>query len=193
MASPGEPFNTASTPMDTKPTAPPAKDIPLLTSIGPSIFVPITSDLLAPIDPPATRVARLHAIIAEIDTHAALVRANMLALLARERTRIVADAQVQPPQPDLPRGAPPAAADAMIAAMEAPAPRDPRWSSTVANIPTPVFNSATARTPREKAVIEVMGLASQTIRDVDGFDEHVKRRRQFYEKALEKELEDEAA
>lgn len=184
-------------------------DIPELftVSTGASIFVPIDDDLLAPIEPPATRPDRLRAILAQLDGHAARVRQNLVDLLEREGDRIALSGQLQqanvnaeraglglPPLADPLRGAPNDVVDDMIACMSAPPPLDdPRWTDNITDIPSPDDHGRVPSTPREWALLMTLDLMMLSLGNLANFDAHVKKIREVYERALERELERDAS
>lgn len=73
------------------------KPIPPLTSIAPTIFVPITTDLTAPFTPPPTRPDRLRAIIASQEAHSSQVRSNLCSLFEQESARVMQLSRTQEP------------------------------------------------------------------------------------------------
>ncbi|KAI0457179.1 hypothetical protein F5B21DRAFT_99457 [Xylaria acuta] len=76
-------------------------DIPVLSSISPSIFVPTKIDFTQP-PPPLSDdpITRLEATIEALDWHAARVEENMVAMLVREAERVRRAGQVERVQYD---------------------------------------------------------------------------------------------
>ncbi|KAH8157642.1 hypothetical protein CIB48_g10598 [Xylaria polymorpha] len=76
-------------------------DIPVLTSISPSIFVPTEIDFTQPPSPMSDDpITRLEATIEALDWHAARVEENMVAMLVREAERVRRAGQVERVQYD---------------------------------------------------------------------------------------------
>lgn len=84
---------------------PPSEDeIPPLTHVIPTIFVPLTDDLLKPIEPAKDRVERMQRIKTSLDANEAKVRDNINWIHEREARRHIMEAQKagalsQPRQP----------------------------------------------------------------------------------------------
>lgn len=186
--------------------------IPLLRSTGASIFVPLTTDLVAssssasPADP-SDRVAHLNAVLAELDTHAVQVRANIRALVRRECVRVLREAAAdqarlapacdphhhlhhhqQPPPshpaPRLPGILAPQDRTVMIANMEAS-----HGALVPEHLPPPDFSKAREpANPQEWANKELMAAVSKALSELRGFDAHTARTRTFYEHALKREI-----
>ncbi|KAI8944733.1 hypothetical protein F4801DRAFT_570732 [Xylaria longipes] len=76
-------------------------DIPVLSSISPSIFVPTDIDFTQP-PPPLSDdpITRLEATIEALDWHAARVEENMVAMLVREAERVRRAGQIERVQYD---------------------------------------------------------------------------------------------
>ncbi|ROW06409.1 hypothetical protein VMCG_04405 [Cytospora schulzeri] len=68
----------------------PEEDIPPLTHIIPTIFVPLTEDLLQPIEPAKDRVERMERMVASLDASEKKVRNNIAWTYEREARRHVA-------------------------------------------------------------------------------------------------------
>ncbi|KUI74024.1 hypothetical protein VM1G_09286 [Cytospora mali] len=66
------------------------EDIPPLTHIIPTIFVPLTENLLEPIEPAKDRVERMERMVASLDAHEKKVRDNIAWMYEREARRHVA-------------------------------------------------------------------------------------------------------
>jgi hypothetical protein len=177
-------------------TGPSQHPIPQLQSVAPSIFVPITTDLLAPFEPPRSRVERLRAILANLDEHHTAVGANLDALFDYERARIIHESRDTSQQQKLGEGEGPASitneeADRMIASMEAQP--DPNMPAALAAFPEAVeLDQQRELTPSEVAAKEISRLLIRFSMDIKGFNAHVRKTRAFYEQALERELQIEA-
>lgn len=200
------------TPQDELPEEP----IPALTSIAPAIFVPITTDLTAPFTPPPTRPDRLRAILSNQETHAAQVRSNLCSLFERETARIMQVSReqeplflaergltardydrtlLQPPSQSPQRGwrASPADLDSMVANMAAQQPAGMRRAGSIVDVPTPDLATLPGgNTPRERATRECLTLLSKGTGELKGYEAHVGAKKEFYERALKRELEREA-
>ncbi|POR38144.1 Uncharacterized protein TPAR_01668 [Tolypocladium paradoxum] len=189
--------------------------IPHLQSLAPSIFVPVADDLAAtPFVAPASRIARLNAILAALDTHAVHVRSNMLALVRRECVRIVraaaaaeeaalstngnnnnnnsssssnrANERHHPPQKLRPDGD----LTTMIANMQAP--HDPARDYNNADIPLPDFSRVQPASFREEATKDLMSSVSRALSELRSFDAYIVGNKGVYEQALKREIESEA-
>ena len=175
--------------------------IPLLQSLAPSIFVPIEDDLIAtPFVPPADAAARLTAVLAALDAHAAHVRSNMLDLVRRECVRILREVtaaeasisngsgsgsneQQHAPQRQRPEGDIPS----MIANMHAPP--DFGIDYSTAEIPLPDFSRVQPTSLREEATRDLMASVSRALSELRGFDAHIAGKRALQEQALMREVE----
>ena len=187
--------------------------LPQLQSVAPSIFVPVTRNLLAPFDPPRSRVERLRAILAHLDEHHAAVGANLHALFDYEHARLAHEASVaerdfrqqqqQQQQEEATAEQPqcPAArvrlstdeVDRMIANMEAPAAQSFGGGAPLLGFPEVMeLDQQRELTPREAAAKKLAKLLTQFSIEINGFKTHVRKTRAFYEQALERELENEA-
>jgi hypothetical protein len=172
-----------------------AASIPVLTSIAACIFVPNTLDYSAPV--PLQPADRLPKAIAELDRHAAAVRANMVALFEREHARIVRHAiEEERNLAAVGLTAEPTRAsivteleemDDMISNMEAPL--DPAFGGTIQHIPPVQLPSGVGATSREWAANEVMRLTKAALIDLRVYDKHVSDRRSAYELALKRQLD----
>lgn len=82
----------------------PEDEVPPLTHVIPTIFVPLTDDLLKPIEPAKDRVERMQRMKASLDANEVKVRDNINWIYEREARRHVMEAQKtgvlsQPRQP----------------------------------------------------------------------------------------------
>ncbi|KHO01957.1 uncharacterized protein MAM_00958 [Metarhizium album ARSEF 1941] len=181
------------TPPSSAAACPPENDIPPLTTLLPAVFVPVPASFFA-YTPPATREAQIRETVAALETHAARVRANILALTRQECRRIARDAEIQesrlagqPQQPRPSRAVSAADKAAMLANMQAGA-------EAGADRPlsqTPDFSDWLVSSPREWRDREVLRTVARTMADLKGFREHVARQRARYEEALEREMREE--
>ena len=73
-----------------KPAQQSDEDIPPLTHIMPTIFIPLTENLLEPIEPTKDRVERLERMVASLDANERRVRDNIAWTYEREARRHVA-------------------------------------------------------------------------------------------------------
>lgn len=69
------------------------EEIPLLTHVIPTIFVPLTDDLLKPIEPAKDRVERMQRMKTSLDANEAKVRDNINWIYERQARRHVVEAQ----------------------------------------------------------------------------------------------------
>ena len=187
--------------------AAPQPPLPQLQSVAPSIFVPVTRNLLAPFDPPRSRVERLRATLAHLDEHHAAVSANLHALFEYERARLASVAetdfrqqQQQQQEATVEQPQRPAAvvrlsteeADRMIANMEAPAVQSFTAAPLLGFPEVMELDQQRELAPREAAAKELAKLLTRFSIQISGFKIHAQKTRAFYEQALEGELEVEA-
>ncbi len=100
-----------------------------------------------------------------------------------------------PPPQSPQRGwrASPADIDSMIENMAAPQPAGLRRSGSIVDVPTPDLATLPGgNTPREKATRECLRLLSKGMGELKGYEAHVGFKKEFYERALKRELEREA-
>lgn len=196
MAQPGE--NGASSAMDVDPaadsipsrvTATTASKIPPLTTIVPSIFVPLEEDLTQPIDLPRDRVERLKWILDTIESQRTGVLENMLYLIERERDRILAEAlenEVATGPPDTRKGLPPDEVDWVISNMEAP--HQPDLNYNIQDLPPRTLGvQVPGLSNREQAVWQLLELVERAVSETRGYDKHMGDIRAYYLGMLEKE------
>lgn len=75
------------------PQLPPDDEVPPLTHVIPTIFVPLQDDLLKPIEPAKDRVERMQRMKASLDANEMKVRDNINWIYEREARRHVMEAQ----------------------------------------------------------------------------------------------------
>lgn len=76
-----------------KPRLPPDDEVPPLTHVIPTIFVPLKDDLLKPIEPAKDRVERMERMKASLNANELKVRDNINWIYEREARRHVMEAQ----------------------------------------------------------------------------------------------------
>lgn len=195
----------ASSPTPAPAPAPASGDeaAPPLLSLASAVFVPLPADVAAdvaaePAAAPASRIARINAALAVLDTHAVHVRANAVALVRRECARVVAvglaaEPAAPPPPPAATAfgaaGLAPADCAAMIANMTAPA---ASAAPTAPPLPLPDFSQVGVANGRENAARETMAAVSHALVELAGLDAHFASHRASWERALKAEIEEEA-
>jgi hypothetical protein len=163
---------------------------PQLTSIAPSIFVPITHDLTAPFDKPASEAERLRRILQNVDTQSAAVKANILNIFDQEIIRTRRDAKEAEKgiwntssTEDL--GLSKEQFESLARNVEARP--EPGQSYRVSDIPRPNFVETEQDrhlSLREWFVKRVMDWVEAAVVQVEGYSAHVEEVRADYEKAL---------
>lgn len=182
MPQPGQP------PEGPEPKA--SEQIPPLSNIAPSIFVPLQDDIFES-ELPRDRVERVKTILKSIDYQREGVRENLLYMFEREKTRIMLQAaemeQAQGPPKTRP-GLAPGEVDNIIANMEAPAqpnidfnirdmaPLDP-------NMPIPPDASL-----RDRTVLQLLGMVEHGLHELQSFEKYMEGIKDRYLTCLEQEL-----
>ncbi|KAF4462333.1 hypothetical protein FALBO_10867 [Fusarium albosuccineum] len=170
--------------------------IPVLGSLAPSIFVPITDsstfkDTYKPFT--TTKVEAMQKELEAMDSHAIASRENFLALCHRERQRIFQEGRrfealeqkTGQVSPELPRGLHPKDQAAMIANMEAEPERGKDYN--LSGAAKPVFQPQQARSLRERQAKQMMQFADFAAEMGETREDHVAKRRAEFEAELKKE------
>lgn len=181
-----------------KPHPPPGDEIPPLTHVIPTIFVPLTDDLLKPIEPAKDRVERMQRMKASLDANEAKVRDNINWIYEREARRIVIEAQKagtvsQPRQP-----APLSweEADRHLANIAAPANPGVAYHLPPEKIAEfqryDQLNAgqipADGLAPHERLAREVLAIAHRGVRDMEEYSTcHIKAIRDQLDNSIERE------
>lgn len=179
---------------------------PPATSIAPTIFIPISGDeLTAPFTPPSNRIELLQSKIAVLNENSKRVRANILALMRRECTRILWDANNEARNlKEAGRGdeingigsevVSEEELDHMIECMAARSHGQPKEQGRPVEVPN--FQPLLAREGisfRETYSLLIGKTISQGLSDLDGYEQHVERIRTGYMNAWKREMEHSAA
>jgi hypothetical protein len=181
-----------------EPQPPPEDDVPPLTHVIPTIFVPLTDDLLEPIEPARDRVERMQRMKASLDANEAMVRDNINWIYEREARRHMTEAQKagalsQPLQP-----APLTweEADRHLANIAAPAnPGVPHHLPAEKILEFQRYDHQTAGqlppddlSPHERLAREVLAIAQRGVRDMEEYSLcHIKAIRDQLENSIERE------
>lgn len=174
------------------------EEIPPLTHIIPTIFVPLTEDLLQPIEPAKDRVERMERMVASLDASEKKVRNNISWTYEREARRHVAAVMRTGAlsSPHEPTSMSWEEAEAHVANMLAPANPSLTYhlppekiaefkaydqSRTDMSLPDTL-------TPQERISQEVLIIANRGVRDMEAYSNiHVKSIRDRLNASLEKE------
>lgn len=169
------------------------EDIPPITSVVPSIFIPLRESMADPYEPPHSRVEKLRSLLASVDLHEAEVKQNLLYMFEREKRRIINECkktEAEHGRSDTGPGLDPGEADDMIRHIQA----KPRPGVDY-NVLTPLRVSAelpTNPTPRQKTAFELLCLIDSAVNQLNGYQGHIGATRQEYQGYLQKEMEIEA-
>ncbi|KAK3683991.1 hypothetical protein B0T22DRAFT_412436 [Podospora appendiculata] len=180
------------------PAAPPAREpkpseqIPPLTNLAPSIFVPFREDITAKqSEIPRDRIERLRRILESIDFQTKGVKENLLFLFEREKTRIILEAQEREQEwfpTGVKAGVHPDEADRIIAYMEAPA--QPGTDYNIRNMAELDRNRMIPSdlSVRDRAVEELMTLAEGAVQQLEGYEANMREIKKLYLERLDREL-----
>jgi hypothetical protein len=174
--------------------------IPPLTSVAPSIFVPITTDLTDPFEKPTSEVDRLRKVLETIDLHSAAVKANILHMFDLEITRTRREAKEaekatwDAPNTDTNVGLSKDEFERLARKVETHA--EPHRSYQInGEIPTPIFDEvegeAASLSLRERYARRVLYWVEMAIGQVEGYTSHVEDMKTEYQKALNDALQKE--
>lgn len=166
-----------------------AEKIAPLSSIAPSIFVPLRDDIFTA-EPPRDRIERLKRILQTIDYQRVGIKENLLYMFEREKRRIVLEAaeiEQQQGPPKITPGLAPNEVDEIIANMESPA--EPGKDYNVRDMPnwlqaTPVPPDAPLR---DQTVMQLLNMVERAVSDLEGFDRHMDGIQKRYLDCLEQE------
>ncbi|MBE3044278.1 hypothetical protein IMZ48_17260, partial [Candidatus Bathyarchaeota archaeon] len=155
----------------------PHPEVERLIIVAPSIFVPITTDLAAPlVDKPRDNVQRIEQTMRNIDAHTAKAKANIVEIMVQEKKAIMREAKEQerahPESVNVPTGIAPDEYDMVAQSLMARA--VPGKNYNVREPPTPDFH---ARGPpdslRDDYSRRVLTLAEQAVHQVEGYGERM--------------------
>ncbi|SPO05737.1 uncharacterized protein DNG_08424 [Cephalotrichum gorgonifer] len=163
-----------------------------LISVAPSIFVPITTDLAAPLDDkPKNNVQRIEQTMRNIDAHTAKVKANIIQIMTQEKQALMREAKEEerahPESAQVPAGISEEEYDAIVMRLEtAPVPgNDPNLQE----IPYPdFFGRGPPATLREHFSWRVQDLVEQAVHQVEAYGKHMESIQDEYQRALQAEI-----
>ncbi|KAK3387029.1 hypothetical protein B0H63DRAFT_468940 [Podospora didyma] len=171
-----------------------SEKIPPLTSVTPSMFVPLQADILS--NPPSDevlrdRVKRLQRILESIDYQKEGVKENLLWMFEREKTRLInesLDAEQKLGLTDGKSGLAPEEVDWVIANMEAPA--DPNTNYNIANMAPLDVNQILPPDAsfRDRTVANVLRLMEGCVNELNGYETHMAGIKAQYIERLNKEV-----
>lgn len=167
-----------------------SENIPTLTSIVPSIFIPLEDDLLDPFEPPKDRIERLQRILANIDMHERKVIDNVMWMVEREKRRIMMEAKreedsTHPPEAQL--GIEPGETNLLIQNMRA-AP-EPSVDYNVVEAQLPRHDVVPPNiSHRENTTRQLLHVVEEANRNIQGYRSHMKVAKDFYRERLQQEI-----
>ncbi|KAG8160103.1 hypothetical protein KVR01_009639 [Diaporthe batatas] len=181
-----------------KPEPPPEDEVPPLTHVIPTIFVPLTDDFLKPIEPAKDRVERMQRMKTSLDANEAKVRDNINWIYEREARRHVTEAQ-KAGTLSQPRDLAPFAweeADRHLANIAAPA--NPGVSYHLPPEKIAEFQRYDQQnagqlppdglSPHERLAREVLAIAQRGVRDMEEYSTcHIKSIRDQLDNSIERE------
>lgn len=176
------------------PQSQPEEDIPAFSHTIPAIFVPLSEDLLAPIEPPKNRVELLQRKQASLDANENAVRDNLAWMFEREAQRRVNEAKKTRPlsEPHTPREMAWDEGDKLLASLAAPANPKQTYHLTQETLtqygyPVPLV-APDQLSPHENVVREVLWVASNGSQEMENYSKcHIKPIRERLSRSLEKE------
>lgn len=174
------------------------EDIAPLTHIIPTIFVPLTENLLEPIEPAKDRVERLERMVVSLDAHEKNVRSNIAWTYEREARRHVGEVKrsgvlSSPHEPKLMSWE---EAEAHVANMSVPANPSMTYHLSPEKIAEfKAYDQSRADLslpdhlgPHERTSQEVLVIANRGVRDMEAYSNiHIKGIRDRLNASLEKE------
>lgn len=182
-----------------KPHQLPDDEVPPLTHVIPTIFVPLKDDLLKPIEPAKDRVERLQRMKASLDANEMKVRDNINWIYEREARRHVMEAQKSGAlsQPRQPAHLTWEEADRHLANIAA-APANPNISYHLPPEKIAEFQRYDQQnagqlppdglSPHERLAREVLAVAHRGVRDMEEYSAcHIKGIRDQLDKSIERE------
>lgn len=167
--------------------------VPELIPLAPSIFVPITTDLAAPVeDKPRNNIQRIEQTMRNIDDHTAKVKANIVQIMIREKQAIMRDAKdaerAHPDSTQVPAGITPEEFDIVASSVMAAAVPGRDNNVREASLPD-FFARGPAETLREHWSRRVMNLVEQAVCQVEGYGKHMEDIQDEYRRALRAEIQ----
>ncbi|KAK0705107.1 hypothetical protein B0H67DRAFT_604038 [Lasiosphaeris hirsuta] len=169
----------------------PSDNIPALTNVAPSIFVPLRNSDWEDAAVPRDRVERLRRILESIDYQREGVKENLMYMFEREKERVILVATENlesEGQPRINPGLDPREADWIIQNMEAPA--ESSYDYNIKDMP-----SINTRRPlpdtlsvRDRALDDILNVMEAGILNLTGYGTHIADIKKYYLDCLEKEL-----
>jgi len=162
-----------------------------LTSLAPSIFIPITTDLTDPFDEPLSEVARFRRALENVEIHSAAVKANILHMFDREIIRTRREAKEAEkatwgtPNADENVGLSKDEFERLARKVEANA--EHTSYQITGDIPTPYFRESaedSSLSLRERYAKMVLDWVENAICQIEGYTSHVEDTKARYQKAL---------
>lgn len=164
-----------------------------LISVAPSIFVPITTDLAAPMDEkPMNNIQRIEQTMRNVDAHTAKVKANIVQIMDLEKQATMRMAKemerAHPESAQMPAGITAEEFGTVARSlMAAPVPgKDYNWREA----PPPDYHArGLPETLREDYSRKVLDVVEQAVHQVEGYGKHMEDIQNEYRRALRAEVQ----
>lgn len=164
-----------------------------LIPVAHSIFVPLTSDLAAPLDDkPRNNVQRIEQTMRNLDAHTAKIKANIVEIMAQEKQALMREAKEQerahPELAQVPAGITLDEFDVVARTLMEPV--LPGKEYNVRDPPPPDFNKrGPPNSLRDDYSRRVLTLTEQAVEQVEGYGKHMEEIQDEYRRALRAELQ----
>lgn len=167
-----------------------------LIPVAPSLFVPLTTDLTAPLEnKPKNNIQRIEQTMHNVDDHTAKVKANLVQIMAQEKRALMADAKelerANPGSRYVPVGITGEELDLVARALEAPAAPGRDYNTGAA--PESDFDSyGPPESLREEYSRRVQALVEQAVQQVEAYGAHMEELQNEYRRSMQAEIQRQA-
>ena len=167
-----------------------------LIPVAPSLFVPLTTDLTAPLEnKPKNNIQRIEQTIRNVDEHTAKVKANLVQIMAQEKRALMSEAKelerANPGSRHVPVGITGEELDLVARALEAPA--VPGRDYNTGASPEPDFDSfGPPQSTREECSRRVQALVEQAVLQVEAYGAHMEELQNEYRRSMQAEIQRQA-
>lgn len=164
--------------------------------MAPSIFVPLTTDLTAPLEnKPNNNIQRIEQTMRNVDEHTAKVKANLVQIMAQEKRALMTEAKeferANPGSMKVPVGITGEELDLVARALEAPA--VPGRDYNTGASPEPDFDSfGPPQSMREECSRRVQALVEQAVLQVEAYGAHMEELQNEYRRSMQTEIQRQA-
>lgn len=164
-----------------------------LIPVAPSIFVPLTTDLTAPLETkPKNNIQRIEQTMRNVDEHTAKVKANLVQIMAQEKRALMTEAKelerANPGSMHVPVGISGEELDVVARALEAPA--APGMDYNTGPSPEPDFDSqGPSQSLREVYSRRVQALVQQAVQQVEAYGAHMEELQNEYRRSMQAEIQ----